>query len=246
MAAIRCSPGMTETFATANLRSCRGGDRIPVPRDRLCNHCGLRDSLEITEQTHIYLVRHGETDWNRRGLLQGTTDIALNQAGRAQARALAERLRPVRFDAVYTSPLRRARETAEAVVAGRDGVPLFVVPELREFSYGLWQGRGSAPRARCSPGLELRWREDPWRVRFPGGETLAEMQARAHRALDQILGAHPGGTVLVSGHGHLNRVLLIDALGCPRDRFWKIEQENGCCYMLRFGPWKTVATRWET
>lgn len=181
--------------------------------------------------TTLYLVRHGETPWNRRGLFQGTTDVPLSATGRAQAETLAAALRGVDFHAGYTSPLRRARETAERVLRGR-GVPLVEVPGLRELSYGLWQGRGMEPAGRCSPGLEWRWRHDPWRVRFPGGETLEEVRERAAAALERILHAHPGETVLVSGHGHLNRVLLIHALGWPRERFWEIEQPNASCWRM--------------
>ncbi|HEV2146641.1 MAG TPA: histidine phosphatase family protein [Longimicrobiaceae bacterium] len=179
----------------------------------------------------IYLIRHGETDWNRRGLYQGTTDVPLNDAGRAQADALGALLREVDFDAGYTSPLRRARATAEAVLRGT-GVPLVEVPELRELSYGLWQGRGSEPAGRCNPGLEWRWKQDPWSVCFPGGESLYDVRVRAARAFGRIVDAHPGEAVLVSGHGHLNRVLLIHALGWERDRFWEIEQTNGCCWRI--------------
>lgn len=182
----------------------------------------------------IYLVRHGETEWNRRGLYQGTTDVPLSDLGRTQADQLRARLSGVVFHAAYSSPLRRAVDTAEAVLAG-SGVPVRLLPELREISYGLWQGRGSQPAGRCSPGLEWKWKHDPWRVRFPGGETLAEVRERAGSALARVLAAHPGETVLVCGHGHLNRVLLIHALGWPRERFWEIDQPNACCYRIQLG-----------
>lgn len=184
--------------------------------------------------TTLYLVRHGETAWNRRGIYQGTTDVPLSATGEAQAEQLATTLRDVVFDAGYTSPLRRARETAEKVLRGR--VPLVEVRDLREISYGLWQGRGMEPAGRCSPGLEWRWRENPWSVRFPGGETLEEVHARGTAALEGILAVHQGDTVLVSGHGHLNRVLLIHALGWPRERFWEIQQPNSCYTRLCFDP----------
>ena len=191
----------------------------------------------------IYLIRHGETDWNRRGLYQGTTDVPLNDLGQQQARDLAGTLAGIRFDAAYTSPLRRARETADAVLAGRGLVPT-VLPELREFSYGLWQGRGSVPRGRCNAGLEWRWRHSPWSVRFPGGETLEEVRLRAAPVLEGIIAAHPAETVLVSGHGHLNRVLLIHLLGWPRDRFWQIGQHNAACWRItaRQEEGRTAAT----
>jgi broad specificity phosphatase PhoE len=176
----------------------------------------------------LYLIRHGETAWNRHGLYQGTSDIPLNAAGRAQAETLAEALRGVRLDAAYTSPLRRARDTAATVLGDRD-VPLGVLPELRELCYGLWQGRGAAPLGRCNPGLEQRWRDRPWSVRFPGGECLADVQRRAASALEHIRAAQSEGNVLVSGHGHLNRVLLIHLMGWPRERFWSIAQPNAGC-----------------
>lgn len=183
--------------------------------------------------TTVYLIRHGETEWNRRGLYQGTTDIPLNAEGVRQADALAESLRGVSFHAGYASPLRRAADTASAVLRGK-GVPLTTVRELREISYGLWQGRGSMPAGRCSPGLEWKWQGSPWSVRFPGGETLDEVRERASRALERIVAAHPGETVLLCGHGHLNRVLLIHALGWPRESFWEIAQPNGACHVLEF------------
>lgn len=193
----------------------------------------------LTPATTLFLIRHGETDWNRLGLYQGTSDIPLNEAGREQARALADRLRGEGFDAAYSSPLARAVQTAEAVLAG-SGVEIRLLPELRELSYGLWQGRGIFPRGRCNAGLEWRWRHDPWSVRFPGGESLPEVRARAAEAWRRIRAAHPGERVLVSGHGHFNRVLLIEALGWPESRFWEIEQGNCCCSVLQLDDHRAV------
>jgi broad specificity phosphatase PhoE len=180
----------------------------------------------------VYLVRHGETDWNRHGLVQGTMDVPLNASGRLQARSLADTLSTVWFDAAYTSPLDRARQTATAILADRPGVPLFTVPELREMSYGLWQGRGSIPRRRANPGLDRRWRDDPWSVRFPGGDSLADVRARTRELWGRLVREHSGQTVLVAAHGHVNRVLLIEALDLRPARFWEIQQPNGSCYLL--------------
>lgn len=196
--------------------------------------------------TRVYLIRHGETEWNRRGILQGTTDTPLNEEGRRQARLLGERLAGIALDAAYTSPLRRARETAETVLQRHPAMELRALSALREISYGLWQGRGIAPAGRCSPGLEWRWRDEPWRVRFPGGEMLQEVLARVSEAWDRLVATHPGEAVLLSGHGHVNRVLLIHVLRWPRERFWEIEQPNGCCHLLEIGgrePTLSVVTR---
>ena len=194
--------------------------------------------------TELYLIRHGETDWNRQNLYQGTTDVPLNDAGREQAEALAARLCGVAFDAAYTSPLQRAAETARVVL--RDtSVPLMRVRELAELSYGAWQGRAQDAGG-DDPELERQWREAPWTVKFPGGESLEEVRQRGAAALGAILAAHHGGTVLVSGHGHLNRVLLIHLLGLPRESFWDIAQPNGACWRLQIGTDPATGLRHAT
>lgn len=182
--------------------------------------------------TRIYLIRHGETDWNRVGLYQGTTDVPLNHRGREQARVVARSLACVRFAAVYTSPLGRARETADVIMGGRE-MSVIVLPELREICYGLWQGKSFQWLQRTWPAFAHRWRSEPWTVRFPGGETLAELRARVSGVLRRILAVHPGETVLVCGHGHVNRLLLMELAHRPPDDFWKIEQPNGGCTVVR-------------
>lgn len=179
--------------------------------------------------TAVYLVRHGETDWNARGLCQGTADVPLNARGRQQAAELSGALAAVRFDAAYTSPLGRARETARAVLA-RSGLRAAPWPGFSELSYGAWQG---LPEASWPGRTSERWREDPWRVSFPGGESLHDVHARVAPAWDRLVSAHAGETVLLAAHGHLNRVLLIHALGWPRDRFWHIAQPNAACTVVR-------------
>ena len=183
--------------------------------------------------TRVYLVRHGETDWNRDGRLQGTADVPLNERGRGQAAALAAALRGVRFDAAYSSPLGRARETAAAVWDGRPGA-VTLLDDLREIGYGRWQGLDAAARDADDAALHQRWREAPWEVTFPHGESLHDVARRARRAMAHVAGAWPGATVLVSGHGHLNRVLLILARGEPRDAFWTLDQPNAGCTVVDF------------
>jgi broad specificity phosphatase PhoE len=138
--------------------------------------------------TTILLVRHGETDWNREGRFQGWADPPLNHAGRAQARELAERLEATPFAAVYTSDLRRARETA-ALVAERHGVAVVTEPGLREIDVGSWSGLTRA---------EIQERYGGER---PDGETRAQHAARVVAAVSRIVQRHPGRRVLVVTHG---------------------------------------------
>ena len=181
-------------------------------------------------RTRVYLVRHRQTAWNTAGRLQGTVDVPLAARGVAQARALAATLRDVEFDAAYGSALVRARHTAERVLGGR--VPLRVEPAFNELSYGRWQGATLERVARDDPALGSRWAADPWSVTFPDGESLDDVRRRAVPAWVRVAAAHPGATVLVSAHGHVNRVLLTHALGLSGEHFWRIAQPNGTCTVL--------------
>jgi probable phosphoglycerate mutase len=134
--------------------------------------------------TTLLLVRHGETDWNAVGRLQGHTDRPLSDFGRRQAQQLAEELADEPLDAIYSSDLARARETAE-IAGGRLGLPVVLDPGLREKDWGTWEGLTSVERDR---------------VEFVGESTEAH-QARILQALTEIAGRHPGGRVLVVTHG---------------------------------------------
>jgi probable phosphoglycerate mutase len=134
--------------------------------------------------TTLLLVRHGETDWNAEGRLQGHTDRPLNAYGRRQAAELAERLAAEEVDAVYASDLARARETAE-IVGERLGLPVALDPDLREKDWGTWEGLTPDERA----GVELV------------GESTEAHRDRMLGALRRIASRHPGGRVVVVTHG---------------------------------------------
>ncbi len=145
--------------------------------------------------TTILLARHGETDWNRDGRWQGWADPPLNETGRAQARALAEQLRSTPFDAVYSSDLRRAFETAE-ILASSHGVDVVADPGLREIDIGSWSGLTRAEiderfPAACSSTARPR----------------EEHRARVLAAIERIARAHPGERILVVTHGGTMRAL---------------------------------------
>jgi broad specificity phosphatase PhoE len=180
--------------------------------------------------TTIYLLRHGETDWNAAGRCQGTSDIPMNAAGYTQVEALGRALAHVELDAAYTSPLIRTRETARVVLGART-IPVVAAPDLVELSYGDLQGTHSS-----TWDAEMRdaWDSDPWSVTFPNGESLAMVHARAVPALNRIVNAHAGQTVLVSSHGHLNRVLALHVHKRPAGDFWAVEQDNASSLILSF------------
>ena len=168
--------------------------------------------------TTILLARHGETDWNRDNRFQGHADPPLNAAGREQARALAAALAAEPLTAVYTSPLRRAAETAEMVAAGH-GLPAHADEALREIDVGSWEGFTRAELEARSPVAVARWDAHGERG-WEGGESHQEMLARVRDSVRSIAERHDGEKVLVVAHGGPIRALkaLAAGLDYPRAR----------------------------
>ena len=149
--------------------------------------------------TRLVLIRHGETDWNVEGRYQGQADPPLNARGLEQARRLAEKLEGQGLNLLYSSPLKRAAQTAEVVAAGLD-VPMYLEPRLREIHQGDWQTRLRAEIASLYPETFKRWETEPWEVHPPGGEHLSQVQARVDAALDEIIARHPQQTIGIVAH----------------------------------------------
>jgi probable phosphoglycerate mutase len=160
--------------------------------------------------TTLLLVRHGETDWNRERRFQGHADPGLNDAGREQARALAEELATEPVAAVYTSDLRRALETAE-IVAARLGLEPAPLAGLREVDVGELTGLTLAEIEERFPDARRRAEERGYG--WEQGETFEQLQARVLSALHEIAARHAGELVLVVGHGGTIRATLAHADG---------------------------------
>ncbi len=164
--------------------------------------------------TQFYLVRHGQTDWNIEGRYQGQTDLPLNAAGRAEAARLSDELAGVPFAAVYSSDLRRARETAEILAAPR-GTPVRLDMRLREISLGEWEGQlFTEIKVRYPAALAERQR-DSLHAYAPGGESIAQVAARVAAAATEFAQAHPAGPVLIVSHGVALATLLCQARRRP-------------------------------
>jgi broad specificity phosphatase PhoE len=167
--------------------------------------------------TTILLARHGETDWNRDGRFQGHADPPLNRQGREQAQILARRLADVPFDAVYSSDLLRAHETA-LIVAEPHGVPVVTDPGLREIDVGSWSGLTRAEIEERFPGVDHH-----------DGESREDHLARVLATVERIAAAEAGRRILVVSHGGSLRALRGHAIGDPVHPI-----ENCGVYELRF------------
>jgi broad specificity phosphatase PhoE len=163
--------------------------------------------------TRVLLVRHAQPEEDARGRCYGRLDVRLSDKGRTHARRLSD----LASDVVYTSPRRRARETAEVL-----GTAL-VDERLRELDFGELEGRTYDEIALERPELYRRWMEEPTRVRFPGGEGFEDLHTRTCAALAELRAAHDGETIAVVTHGGVVRAALAEALGLPTARVFALD-----------------------
>ncbi|CAM4083374.1 histidine phosphatase family protein [Deinococcus marmoris] len=171
--------------------------------------------------TEFWVVRHGESTWNTEGRYQGQADVPLSHVGILQAASLAERMTGQHFDAVYTSDLRRAAQTAEAVAERLDGPPpVQLDPGLREIDVGELSGLVIADIREQYPEYLEALKADPWATRRPGGESMEDLYARSGAAFETLRARHPGQRVLVFTHGGVVRVAVGLALGGVPANAW--------------------------
>lgn len=149
--------------------------------------------------TSIILIRHGETDWNVEGRYQGQADPPLNNNGIEQAQILAERLVSYQIDLIYSSPLKRASQTAE-IISEYLELPLYYEPRLMEINQGDWQTRLRSEIQELYPDAFHRWETQPWQVMPPGGEHLSQVQVRVIEAINDITSLHSGNKVGIVAH----------------------------------------------
>src|SRR5271166_4323362 len=159
--------------------------------------------------TRIILVRHGHVDWIIPERFRGRAELALSAVGQAQEKATARLIAASwQLDALYTSPLGRARETA-AAVAEPFGIEPQAVEALSDIDYGDWQGLTREAAVERWPQEVALWFRAPHLARIPGGETLAAVLSRTSAALHDILLRHPSDAVAILGHDSVNRVMLL-------------------------------------
>lgn len=173
----------------------------------------------------IFLVRHGETVWNRASSYIGSTDMPLNETGIRQAALVADRLSAQAIGAVYSSALCRARLTAE-VIAGRFGLEVTEIPELNELDYGEWEGVPEADLPVRYPELFKAWRADPANVQAPGGESFNELRDRALPAFMRIADENRHHDIVVVAHKSTNRTLLCCLMEMDINLYRQIGQGN--------------------
>jgi len=182
----------------------------------------------------LIIVRHGESEWNRIGRYQGQIDTALSELGLAQAEALAERLRKEPLDAIFSSPLQRARKTAEAIARHHDEVPFFDEDALLEINHGEWEGKYTQEiTTQFAAGLH-EWRHYPTRSQMPGGESFSNILKRVLDFKERLRLEYAGRNVLISTHDVVVKILVADSLGMNMDRINRIWITNASISVIEY------------
>jgi broad specificity phosphatase PhoE len=172
----------------------------------------------------IFLVRHAESTWNRQKKIQGQKDPPLSTYGKREAKLVGKRFRELPFDAVYSSPQRRALETARSIVGKK--AEISIDEDLREICLGKWEGRTvSQIRKKSGENFE-RWVVRPDRIPIPGGEDFRAFVRRVKKALRKIERNHPDGNVLLVGHGGVISTYVTVVLNIKPVDVWCVTVKN--------------------
>lgn len=183
----------------------------------------------------LYLLRHGEVANSHQVCLNGHFDVELSEEGLNQVRRLARAFQPLSVSAIYCSDLRRTRDGAR-LVGESHGLTPIACPELRELSFGKWEGMTVRDLAKHHPGvLENRFLQ-PETFRADGGESFQELHDRVVPKFLEIAEAHLGQTIVVMAHGGVNRVILGHLLGFPINHLFRISQDYGAVNRIHYRP----------
>ena len=189
--------------------------------------------MNFDERTTILLARHGECRGNTDGLFRGRMDFPLNERGRQQAEELAGAIAPLQPSVVYSSPLLRAVETAEAC-SRRCSLPVLIEEGFNNISLGPWEGRPKTEIAREFPEEWSLWLEDPEKLEIEGAETLQHVLSRSMDSLNRLVTAHTGETILIVTHRTVVKPLFAGCLSIPSPWFWKTHTDTAAFSILHF------------
>ncbi len=199
------------------------------------------DNCRRGVMTELILARHGETAWNVERVFRGRVDANLDDVGVRQAELLSKYLSNWQLEAIYSSPLRRALDTAN-MIARYQKAAVGVAEGLTDFDYGEWQSLPEQEVRRLYPALLNEWRSNPHEVRMPEGESLEDVRRRAVEVVNGILLKHQGNVLLVS-HRVVIKVLVCHLLGLDNSHFWNIRQDVCGITAFDYGDGRFVLTR---
>ena len=188
----------------------------------------------------LILARHGETVWNVEKIYRGRRDVGLDKVGIKQAELLGKYLSNWELEAIYSSPLSRALDTAN-IVARYQKIGVHIAEGLIDFDYGEWQALPEQEAKRLYPTLHNEWHDNPHKVRMPGGESLEDVRKRAIEVVNDVVSKYQVGVLLVS-HRVVNKVLICSLLGLDNSHFWNINLDVGGITIFNYLDGRFVLT----
>jgi alpha-ribazole phosphatase len=187
----------------------------------------------MTKKTRIYLIRHGQVAGSEVFRYNGQSNVQLTTKGLDQYRMLSERLKDKPISACYTSDLSRCVEGAR-IICSALGISPVPKKELRELSFGDWEGMTWTELEEKFPEAWQARLKDIVNYRVPGGENLLDLSERVMPVIEEIVEKHCGEEVLVVGHGGINRIILLHSLGAPYTSMFRVEQNFGCLNIIDY------------
>ena len=189
--------------------------------------------------TLIYLVRHGQTAWNKEEIFRGRTDVPLDETGLKQAELAAEYFKGMEIHGIYSSPLARAWQTAQKI-AQFHSLKVQPLEGIIDLSFGNWEGHPHQEIKKNDSERYRQWREEPHRVRLPGGESLDEVRVRSMAALEEVIQSNPEKTLVLVSHRVINKVLICGILGIDNSHFWQIGQDTTAINLIQYKNGKYI------
>jgi broad specificity phosphatase PhoE len=189
--------------------------------------------------TSVYLIRHGETAWNKEEIFRGRTDISLNEIGFREAELVGEYLKGKDIHVIYSSPLSRARETARRI-AQVFNLKVQPLEGITDMSFGKWEGRPLKEIQIHDRELYRQWIEQPHLLKLPGGESLDEVRVRAMAALEEVIQYHHEKNLVLVSHRVINKVIICGILGIDNSHFWQIGQDPTAINLIQYKNGKYI------
>lgn len=189
--------------------------------------------------TSIYLVRHGQTAWNKEEIFRGRTDVPLDETGLKQAELVGQYFKGMKVHGIFSSPLSRAWQTAEKV-AELHSLKVQPLQGILDMSFGNWEGRPHQEIRESDSKTYRQWVETPHLVRLPGGEGLDDVRVRAMAAIEEVIRNHPGKTLILVTHRVVNKVLICGILGLDNSHFWQITQDTTAINLIQYRNGKYI------
>ena len=189
--------------------------------------------------TSIYLVRHGQTAWNKEEIFRGRTDVPLDETGLRQAELVGQYFKGMEICGVYSSPLSRAWETARKI-AQLHNLKVEPLEGIVDLSFGNWEGHSHKEIQRNDKETYRQWVETPHLVRLPGGESLNDVRARAMASMEEVIQNHSAKTLVLVSHRVVNKVLICGILGLDNSHFWQIAQDTTAINLIQYKNGKYI------